>query len=268
MRTARSTQEGSVLTTVLVITGVIGVMLVAYLSMTANQNKFTMRSLAWNTAIPMSEAGLEEALAHLNYSGTTNLASDGWVKDGTFYTFDRSLSNGYFHVTLSSASPPVITSTGYVRAPFQTNYISRAIRAPTRMRTPFTGGVTAKGTITMSGGSTVDSFDSCDPLHSTNGAYIAAWRKDNGTVQTTSTALGAIDVGTGKVYGSVDTGPGGTVKAGATVGDTAWVNNAANAGKIEPGHVASDVNLSISDAPMPDLSGTFGAPVSGAYSYN
>src|SRR5437868_633804 len=81
MRLRARKQRGGALIMVLVITTLIGSVLVAYLSMLKSQNIYASRSLAWNTAMPMAEAGVEEALAHINYSGTTNLSSDGWTKN-------------------------------------------------------------------------------------------------------------------------------------------------------------------------------------------
>src|ERR1051325_5697930 len=176
MQGRRLQKEGSVLVTTLVITALVGIMLVAYLSMVSSQSRYTMRSLSWNGAMPMAEAGLEEALAHLNYSGPTNLASDGWVLTNNLYTFTRTLANGYATVTVSTDTLPVIISQGYVQAPVQNNYICRTVKAICKKRSPFQGAVTATGIISCSGG-TIDSFDSSDANYSTGGLYDAAKKK-------------------------------------------------------------------------------------------
>src|SRR4051812_12971284 len=117
MKPRRGNQRGGALIMVLVITTLIGSMLVAYLSMLKSQNLYSSRSLAWNTAMPMAEAGIEEALAHINYSGTTNLASNGWLKTNNQYVSERTLTNGYAKMMISTDTSPFIIATGYVKAP-------------------------------------------------------------------------------------------------------------------------------------------------------
>ena len=58
--------DGSILVITLLTAFVIGVGVASYLVLVSNQNYSTMRSLAWNTTIPLAEAGIEEALTHLN----------------------------------------------------------------------------------------------------------------------------------------------------------------------------------------------------------
>src|SRR3954465_2397994 len=128
MKASRAKQSGGALIMVLVITTLIGSVLVAYLSMLKSQNLYSSRSLAWNTAMPMAEAGIEEALAHINFSTTTNLASDGWVKTNNQYVFTRSLTNGYTYITLSTDTAPIIVAKGYIQAPLQNAYISRTVQ--------------------------------------------------------------------------------------------------------------------------------------------
>src|SRR5690606_24725761 len=78
MKIGNRSSEGSALTVILVIVVVIGVTLASYLGLVANQNLSIQRSQAWNSGIPIAEAGIEEALAHLNRNGT-NRIGDGWV---------------------------------------------------------------------------------------------------------------------------------------------------------------------------------------------
>jgi Tfp pilus assembly protein PilX len=266
MKALHRGQSGGALIMVLVITTLVGSVLVAYLSMLKSQNTYSSRSLAWNTAMPMAEAGIEEALAHINYSGTTNLASNGWVKTNNQYVGERTLTNGYAKIMISTDTAPFIISTGYVKAPLQNAYISRTVRAGTRKRSPFQAGFTAKGSVTMSGGM-LDSFDSSDPLYATVG-YGAATRHANGKIQTASSALGAINTGNALVYGKVSTAPGGTAIPGSSgsVGDIAWNANPGNKGSIEPGYSSADVNLSLEDVAVPFTNG-YATPSSGSYAY-
>src|SRR3989442_14858621 len=91
MRIQTSQQQGSILAIMLILSALIGLMLAAYLTMVGSQNKFTQRSQVWNNSVPVAESGVEEALAHINYSGTTsNFAINGWTVLGTNFVKTRS----------------------------------------------------------------------------------------------------------------------------------------------------------------------------------
>src|ERR1044071_5137862 len=111
---------GSALLIALLTAFVVGLMLTSYLSMVSNQNRSTMRSLAWNAAVPVMEAGVEEALTHLRYtSGITNLSMNNWTTTGDgWYSKQHWLDAGsYYEVSIRQVEPPVIVSTAYVPAP-------------------------------------------------------------------------------------------------------------------------------------------------------
>jgi Tfp pilus assembly protein PilX len=75
--------------TVVITMIVVGFMLAAYLKMVTVQNQLTVRSQTWNRSVPVLEAGVEEAMAHLNKSGSPDasgnlpgtLNSDNWSGD-------------------------------------------------------------------------------------------------------------------------------------------------------------------------------------------
>lgn len=58
-------QEGSTLLMAMIICLVIGLTLAGYLILTENRFQMTVRSQDWNQAIPVLEAGIEDALTHL-----------------------------------------------------------------------------------------------------------------------------------------------------------------------------------------------------------
>src|SRR5206468_2897842 len=68
--------QGSILMVTLLTAIVIGLGVASYLSLVSNQYSSTMRSLAWNTGIPVAEAGIEEELTHLN--DDDNRAANRW----------------------------------------------------------------------------------------------------------------------------------------------------------------------------------------------
>jgi len=258
--------QGSTLVVTLVIAGVIGLTLLAYLSWSSTQNKLTARSQYWNAALVSAEAGIEEALTHLNYTPATH-QTNGWTLSGTNYSRQRDFGDGYYVVQISTNEPPVITVQGYVRAPFQrSQYVCRIIRVTCRRAQGGGAAILARGTITISGSSTIDSFDSSNPLYSTGGRYDPAKREDHAQVEDNARTANCIQVGTGQIYGMVDTGPGGTVSIDNTtgsVGDSAW--HAAGHTGIEPGQQSSDMSASFTNVPAPFIGGSLPfPPLSGA----
>src|ERR1051325_7972383 len=105
-----------------------------YLTLTSQENDTVMRSNYWNAALPLAEAGIEEAMSHLG-SNTNGYAVDGWSADGTNFYKRRSLNNDYYRVSFAGAlsSGVTIVSTGAVRWT-DGNYISRAVQVTARQR--------------------------------------------------------------------------------------------------------------------------------------
>src|SRR2546429_9721795 len=117
--TTQPKNQGGALTLTLLTTLVIGMTLASYLTLVSSQNTSTMRSMAWNSAIPVLEAGVEEALTQIHYHGITNLSANAWDPlPNLVYSKKRYIgNNSYFEVTIKAVEPPTIISTGYVPAP-------------------------------------------------------------------------------------------------------------------------------------------------------
>src|SRR6267154_4351340 len=143
--------SGSVLVAAVVMSAVIALVLGSYLTVLASRNRITMRSQSWNEAVPVVEAGLEEAFTHLQSDGSGSLAANGWsavmINSSLVYQKTRHFTNtgffndkSYYVVTLSNATTgsPVIYSQGYVPAPLETNYISRLVQVTTTNPALFT----------------------------------------------------------------------------------------------------------------------------------
>jgi len=277
--------RGSTLFIILIITGLVGFTLAAYLTLLRSQNTSTMRSQAWNSTVPVVEAGVEDALTHLNNHGTTNLNCDGWTQSGTIYYKQWAVGGNMYFVTISNFIAgatnnfPVVESRGYVDLPIMastaagqcflasvpggattgTNTLGRGVRCGTRPEYLFAKGVVAKGQIDLNGNNvTSDSFDSTDPAHNTGGLYDAAKRKAGGDVATNSGLTNSLSVGNANVWGHVSTGPGGSVKIGpnGSVGDMAW--HLASTNGIEPGFSTDDMNVDFPDVKAPFAGGAFG----------
>ena len=237
-------QRGSVLFMTLVIALLVGIVVAALLLVSQQQNYLTARSKTWCSEIPIAEAGIEEAMAHLN-SRPTLLATNGWAISGTNLVKPGTFEDGYYYSTIYTGFPPTVISIGYGRIPLQTNFTRRTVMVTTKM-TPPPAGIVAKGGIVMNGSTAyVDSFDSSDPGN-IGGAYNSARRRDRAVVATLSSAAGVINTGNAKVYGYAQTGPGGS--ASGTVGDGTWCTSTTG---IQPGHFRDDFNMSIPDIGLP-----------------
>src|SRR5437867_7988415 len=144
--------HGSVLAYALVFTGIISLALLGYLSLIRDDTHSTQRSQCWNECVAVMEAGVEEALSHINDSGLTNLFCNGWAISGGNYTLQRSLQRAYYVVNISTATPPSITATGYVRMPlFTDKYLSRIVQCNTTRHGIFSKAIIAKESIDLKG---------------------------------------------------------------------------------------------------------------------
>lgn len=264
--------SGSALVMTMVITGSIGMALASYLFLVGETNKAVMRSMAWNSAMPMIEAGIEEAMAHINKNGMTNLYHDGWRMVSYFqidpqtlistphFMKERKISDGYYRIFISQTAPPVLISAGYARVPLKPQFLPpRAVRVNTRREARFARGMVAKGGIDLRGNNvTTDSFDSQDPAKSTVGRYDPAKAQANGDIASNANTIGVIDQGNADVYGHIATGPGGTINLGpqGAAGSKAWIDSGKSG--IEPGYASDDMNVDFPDVTLPFTSGFSG----------
>ncbi len=293
-RTALARSErGNTYLTVLWILLLSGMVLAAYLTLVGSQNSNTMRSQAWNRAIAVSEAGIEDAMAHLHRNGLTNGAmfTDGWWEtDGKAHKV-RLLDDAIYDVVIDFSKDPVVYSRGHVpliqnfqlsafnrgTSPIMADlfywwwsssryYVNRTLKVETKSQGMFTKGLVARDYIDLNGNNIrTDSFDSIDPSHSTNGLYYFPWAKDNGDIATVSGLTNSVnvDAGNADIYGRVATGPRGRVSVGpnGSIGSKNW-HDQGNSG-IEPGYFRDDMNVSFPPVPVPFSSGSF-TPAAGA----
>jgi hypothetical protein len=265
MKVSKSKQRGTAgiaLATVLVLTAILAIGAASFGYLVQNQYKSVNRSQAWNDAMPVAESGVEEALTQLYYTGT-NSPGNGWERvSDKLYRKSRAVAadGSYYTVSILLSNKPVVTSTGYVPAPVAvTNILNRTVQVKL-FKSPYSrGGLTARGTITFTGGAYLDSFDSADPNYSSNGVYTVSKRKDNGLASANANIPGAISMagGTG-IYGSASTGPDGTITNSgiAKIGDIDWMNDGSQNG-AQSGHVANDAHVDFPAVQAPSTSGFF-----------
>jgi Tfp pilus assembly protein PilX len=265
MRIRPSNQVGGVLVISVCTLGVLSVILASYLNYTSHEGIASRRSQAWNLALGVAEAGIEEALSHIysvsqsNSIGSVNFAQNGWGQVGSQYTKSLTLGTAYYDALIYlSNSSPVIESRGFYPLPGTTSYISRVVRVTTTNSAVLTKAVSVIQSIDMSGNNvTIDSFDSSKTNYSTGGNYDPAKRKDGGDVATTSGIANAINVGNADIYGKVDTGPNGSISVGpnGAVGSLSWLNGGHSG--IQPGWSADDMNVAFTDVQAPFNGGAF-----------
>ena len=266
--------SGKILMVALFVGAAVGVVVASCLTLVNSQNQAVARSQAWNACIPVIEAGIEEAMAHLNNEKETSLAVNFWEQNGSVYSKYRPMGDGFYlaNITLTNRVAPVIVCTGYVRLPTLyasanstllasaastvngVSYIARTVQVTALKQRLFVQAMVAKLNVDMSGNNiATDSFDSSNPLYSTGGTYDPAKARDHGDVSTLSGLANSIGVGNADIKGRLQTAPGGSVSIGSQgiVGSLAWHNDPANIGKIEPGYYSDDLNISLFDVQAP-----------------
>lgn len=220
-----SKEQGYVIVFTLVAALVLGVVLLGLIQLSKNEGQLTGRSENWNAAMPLVEAGIEEALTHLRYA-PTNRAANGWVFEDDQYKKTRTFGSGFYEVSISTNYDPIIISRAGARAPTQTKYtIFRTVRVQATNQPMFTAALEAPVSIVLKGNGThIDSYDSMDPKYSLpNGGYDPDAPKDGGDVVCYGGA-GAMDIGNGNINGKLKTGPDTTYSVGpnGSVGSLTW----------------------------------------------
>jgi len=255
MKIRRSQEAGNTLLVVLLITGLVVAALGSYLNLASTEHKTVHRSLCWNAALPLAEAGVEEALSHLN-KNKTNFAADGWTSN---YFKHRSLGRDYYDVHFDGSPGGVVTiySTGAVQW-LDGRYITRSVRVQGLAARDFKFPGLVANDIEFGGTFTADSYDSTNPTESNNGSYDRTKRGDQALIATPNAVF---DLGgNAKVLGSIAAGRGGSYSSSgsSSVGDMNW-----NGKGVQPGHFTNNFAATFPPVVAPFDSGEI--PVAGDY---
>jgi len=271
----RNDCNASVLLITIGICLILGILMGSYLTVIKTQHFSVARARAWNSAIVVAEAGVEEALAQLNDTNLIKLGletpqgfnANKWVPADASHTgywktnilTDGVKTNGFYDVTIVVTDPanPVIVSKGYVDGPLGGSILCRTVqvRAQPITKSVPGGAMVVTDTVNFKGfGITTDSFQSTNTTLFPGGLYNSANALDHGDVSTTSRQTNAMNLANGKVKGTVHTGPNGVAQIGSqgVVGDKAFVESGSNAGQIQSQHQAHDSILTFPDATLPD----------------
>jgi hypothetical protein len=272
----RSGCSGSILLITLAICVILGVLMGSYLAVIKTHHFSVTRARCWNSAIVVAEAGVEEAMAQLNDTNLIKLGlltyqgfrANKWeppdaAHPGGYWKTNGlrsgSIDTGYYDVTIitNDLANPVIVSTGYVSGPISSPVLARTVQVKARPITKSVpgGAMVVTDTVDFRGfGINTDSFQSTNLDLFPGGIYNSQNARDHGDVSTTSRQTNAMNLGNGKVKGTVHTGTGGKVQIGAqgVVGDNAFVGNGSNAGIIQSQHQLHDADQIYPDATLPD----------------
>jgi hypothetical protein len=250
----RQKQSASVLLITMMLATILGATLAGYLYWVRTQNLLVVESQAWNTALACAEAGIEEGMAQINANFGTNYVpsiSTNWPSSiaGVYGPRTGTFTNGSYSVIVVPTVPcPTIIATGYTIVPLVGRQIARTVQVTTTNQSAFTMAMAAEQDITLKGNDVgIDSYDSSDPLHSTNGMYYPPTRKAGGDV---ASLLGLVSVNNANINGKLYTGATASYSVGANgyVGDLSWTSG------IEPGWWSSDFNMDFKDVQLPDTS--------------
>src|SRR5262245_26621641 len=95
---AKGRKDGNILMVSIFTLAIVGALVVGCLTLVHTQNVANARSQSWHECIPVLEAGIEEAMAHLNNPLDTNITSDNWVLQGDQYVQSGKLGENYYDV--------------------------------------------------------------------------------------------------------------------------------------------------------------------------
>ncbi|MDO8541644.1 MAG: hypothetical protein Q7S40_14500 [Opitutaceae bacterium] len=199
---------------------VIAIGLVGYLSLSRTSAKLAHRTFFANDAANLAEAGLEEAIYCFNLMGSGTVAATawtGWTISGTsamrtLAPFNRD-QNGvgiikvYVEGYNGTNSTPFIISQAAI-TPFDGSApIVKTLQVALKKGGGRNDGVVGLNGLTMKNVTAIDSFNS-NPSQSATGP----WRPYSTTIATANAPVvvadGTVNLGTGKIFGTLSLGPG------------------------------------------------------------
>ena len=242
----------------------------SFLQTLTQEYQITHRAHYHGTALYIAEAGIEEALAMMNY-GSNRWGACGWSSSFTDYTKATNLTEiggtafvGSYVVSILGATNdyPVAVCTGIVDCAsttasdaINTNLV-RAIRATLGKRPVYQWGLMAQSQVNLNGNSiSIDSFDSSDPNYSNFdittgfGTYDPSKNKDSGDIVSNAGVTNTISVGNADVYGHINVGPGGGVSVGPN-GFVAALGQGVN-GVVDSTRVSHSMSVELPPATLP-----------------
>lgn len=210
-------QRGSLLIVAMLLSAVIGISLVSYLSLGRTTMEISHRALYNGAAMNLAENGLEYALYAIN-KDSYNWSSGGWTVSGTAARqkwTSSGLGSGSTGETrayvydYSGGAAPKVVARSIVSVANSGRPVEKWIEVQLRKTSKFSNGLVAKDTINFNGNSaSVDSWRS-DPDNNPATPpipYSAGVRRDSGSVGSISVSVNALAVGNADIWGYASTG--------------------------------------------------------------
>jgi hypothetical protein len=191
-----------------------------------HEQRMSRNSAGWVESLHVAEAGVEDAINEFYKAASYDLTA--WVGWSNKTTNASIKVLGYTDVNPDSPTPwrqysvtanldtYEIAASSRVELARFTNLLGRAVAVMLEpdYSSPFEAAMLAKSYIKHGGHASVDSFDSSDPLKSTNGQFDEYKRQTNGDIVTicTDPEAAVFATGSGVLYGDLVAGIGGGVK--------------------------------------------------------
>ena len=249
-------RSGSALIAVIMVTTFVSFVIAGFLRMADQQLKDSNKTFFYNACLDLAESGVEDAIWAINaddYSGWSTNGTDYWKKI-IHFNLDGAQSVRVRVVMTNLATTPLITSEGFVSLAGNDS-VAKQIQVELDPRSKFPNGLTAKDTITFSGGNAeVDAYDS-------NIVTLAGNRMDEGTVATVSALNDAVNIANASIFGfiatggsSPDIGPNGKVYGQDRVTEVEVHNNSAYF--VDTNRITNDFSANFDDVPAPPTGGS------------
>jgi hypothetical protein len=268
-----SGNSGSALITAAVTAAILSILVAGIVSYLTNEYRLNFRSHSWNQGLHLAEAGIEYGFGQFTYQGNLfQSAPSGWDNQGGTYSksivvtnaANQEVGRAVVSVTGVGSLNPQLQAIGTAYEATSPTNSSRAVKVTLGQSWRFPVGLMSKNTIDMNGNNIYsDSYDSFDPSKSSNSQYDPNKKQPNGNVASDATITNTVSVGNADIYGTVATGPGGTVSMGpnGSIGNTFTLTSRATtiSAAIADGYVQNNFNTDIPSVTLP--SGLNSAPV-------
>lgn len=270
-------ERGAVLIVALLIAAVIAISLTSYITLSRNSLKLASRTFYNSAAINLAETGVEEALWAFNQvtSGVAlGTAWSGWTISGaaakrtfTDFTLGDNVTVAV-RVLVDQYNPgagvqPRVYSEATVTMPTESRTVSKAVEVQLRRRSRFAMGLVARNQINFNGN--VAKVDSWNSLYNDDGTprgspvdYDIAYRKSNGSVGSTSVAVGSVAIDNADIYGFASVGGS---SSGIRVGSNGIIsgNFSATPGTVDTTRIATDFTANFDAVSNPSGATVIGA---------
>jgi hypothetical protein len=280
----RRADRGSVLIVALLLCAVIGISLVSYIKLTQNSLTLSNRSFYNTASINMAETGVEEALWSFNQvTGGTALATawNGWdttdliTAKRTFTDFSlpnnatASVKVYVDHFDPPSGTQPKVIAQATLTIPNSSNTLTKWLELTLRRRSKFAMGMVAKNQIIFHGNTA--SVDSWNSLYNADGTpraspvdYSAAVKNSNGSVGSTSVAVGSVAINNADIWGFASVGSSSS--SAISVGNNGTIAAYGNAaGTVDTTRIATDFTTNFDTETTPGtgtvITGSFPAVI-------